>query len=214
MFSKKQNIVIFIYELDTYTNHRIDFLINRSSVENAFYDLLLNDFNTTQIIQHDSIKATSNIDFYLKDQYFHLEFDRIKRKPCSDLIISSSHIKLLFPYSFGHYLYLIFEDNLKQDVHTTKKWLDEYLRDRFKDIDKLYAGQIKQNFEFLKGLEFAVITNYDSNRDIGIVLIKEKLNRVLNWINQLQQNESISNWSYESYNDCERESILKNSTKA
>ena len=207
IFKRNKKGVIFIYELDSTTNYRIDFSFGKLLIEDIIYEKLIHDFKTFQIIQSDSTFITPLNDLdKLRVKYWINNWTGNKKNGFDLIILPNEY---LYRFIYGSYIYLILDSKNSIDKESLISWINLCFPDRFKDIDDLYAGQITDNFKLIDGFEFALITNYDSNRDIGIVTKKSNLDKIIDWIKVQLDNFEITNMSIEKYENCERTKTIK-----
>ena len=191
IFKRNKKGVIFIYELDSTTNYRIDFLIGKSLIEDIIYEKLIHYFATFQIIQSDSTFVTPINDLNKLGVEYWINNWTGNKKSGFDLIIPPNDNEYLYRFIYGSYIYLILDSKNTINKESLISWINLCFPDRFKDIDNLYAGQLSNNFKLFDGFEFALITNYDSNRDIGIVTKRNNLDKIIDWIKVKLDNSSL-----------------------
>ena len=203
-FKRKRNTVIHIYEIDSKTNHRIDFAIENLIIEEVFYEYLLKDFNIFQIIQSDSTNIIQPDELEKNNIEYWSSKSLVKQKFITGLIIPPNDNDFLYRFMFGNYMYFPIGDEFNYNERDISDWLNQCFPDRFRDIDNLFAGQITNDFELLNGQGFILTTGYDSNRDIGIVIKRNNSKSIINWIKKTIKKSKIENFEIETFENCER----------
>ena len=218
MSRKKRNrTTIFIYELDSKVNRRFDFYLDDLLIEDVIFEKLFDLYNTTQIIQKESTFVlppeyldTRNVKYVAEvgNEKYGLFKHKTRNAFKSDLFIPHNDSKFLYQFVCGSYMYLATDKRSPVELNEIVDWYNDCFTDNIRDVDNLYAGQINEKFKFPDWTDFIIVTNYDSNRDLGVVLKKDKIGNFLDWFNARLQEFQIKDIEKEEFENCERTRIL------
>ena len=218
MSRKKRNrTTIFIYELDSKINHRFDFYLGDLLIEDMIFEKLFDSYNTAQIIPKESTFVlppeyldSKNVKYVAEVGNEKYGLFRLKTRDGfkSDLFIPHNDSKFLYQFVFGSYMYLAADKHSSLETKKIIDWYNDCFSDNIRDVDNLYAGQINDKFMFPDSTDFIIVTNYDSNRDLGVVLKKDKISDFLVWFNARLKEFQINYIETEVFENCERTRIL------
>jgi hypothetical protein len=126
----------------------------------------------------------------------------------TDLIIPPNDLNFLYPYSYGHYIYLVKRNEFLDVESCLSTWINNCFPNRFRDIDNLYAGQVSDRFNFFDNENFILTTNYDHNTDIGIVLKSNKAQETVEWLKKQTEILGIFDFELETFDNCHRTRVI------
>ncbi|OKL41125.1 hypothetical protein [Pontibacter flavimaris] len=172
---KKKHNIAFFHPAGEEVKTRIDF--DSEIEETLIYELLkLEGYLIYQFILPDYQYVMSfdelseqGIRFKLFEKERRTWFG-LSKKVEQELLIYPKD-GFFYPYQYGTYFYLFSREEIKENEFL--KWMDKQFPNRWTDFDETFAGLNSDTMKFLHEPDYILVTNYDYQKEFGIVASKE-----------------------------------------